>query len=150
MDKTWKPYMIVLMPTAASARKRMVELISYPTPEGTIMARMIPGDPTTMIEIKVEGLKKMDNGRKYKYVHIAEVSGNGAFPEDMLRYDGAALCDHAQQEEPTDDFGRYTYRPKEPVLIYHLSTTQKPLWTPARWASFAWRITPKQVIKLGL
>lgn len=150
--KPWKPNDLALMEVTTSTRKRYVEVVSYPFPAGantgqpsqgqiidSIMIRMVPGDPTTLREVPIALLHRpLDKNR---YVHVARVHpGIGPFPEDMLRYDCAALYGPDQPEEPTDDFGRHTWRPAEPVLIYRAATGKRPQWTPARWASFCWRI----------
>ena len=38
---------------------KIVQVISWPSPDHTIMIRKTPGDPTTMIEVKANKLKSM-------------------------------------------------------------------------------------------
>ena len=72
-----------------------------------------------------------------KYVHVAEVSTSiGGFPEDMLRYDGAFLCDPDQDEDPCDEMGRCTFRPVAGTFIYKVSDFKTPPWAVGRWQSF--------------
>ena len=70
-----------------------------------------------------------------RYQHILEVEGQGAFPIDMLRYDGAHP---ASEQDSAAAFvvGKETRR----VRVVHYSET--PNWKPeyGRWQSFGWRV----------
>jgi hypothetical protein len=143
VKKEFAPNTIAMMDTRYSKRERPVEIISRPVGDGTIMCRMVPGDPTTLATVRVESLRIPNI--KYKYIHFAEVSGWGSFPEDMLRYDCACLYDHNQHEEPVDGEGHLTFVPNGPVRIYRLSTIKKTNWTHERWASFGWKL--KEVLE---
>lgn len=147
----FKPYDLALMQVQVSARLRPVEIISRPIPAElskpeTIMVRMVPGDPTTMVEVSTNLLRKAP--RKRRYCHVAEVTTNFPFPEDMLRYDDAALCDWRQQEELEDSVGRPMFRPDAPVLVYRLDERKTPDWTTARWQSFQCVIRHKLTLDL--
>lgn len=160
MASKFKPHDLALMQVETSKRKRCVEVLSHPIPNEprcsevigemtatwTIMVRMVPGDATTLREVRLDLLESL--GCKSRWVHVARVAGLGGFPEDMLRYDGAALCDPDQHEAPEDDTGRLTYRPVEPVLIYRVAQAKSWKWTTARWASFGWDIEPVGVYDL--
>jgi hypothetical protein len=146
--KTFKPWDIALLTVhpAISSRKRLVEIVSYPF-GGTdpvhggelVKVRMVPGEPTTLADAAIKNLQPWPNAKgDVRYLHVAEVMTTFPFPEDMLRYDSAALFDHTQPEEPEDEMGRLTFRPTEPVLIYRLSRVRKGhIWTTGRWASFS-------------
>lgn len=84
----YKPLQMLRYTSPNSARKRLVQAISKPTPDNTSMVRMVPGDPTTMVEVHLGLLDKaLGTKANYKYIRFARVSGMGPFPEDMLRYD---------------------------------------------------------------
>ncbi len=138
-----------------STRERIVEIVSYPYPMGLdsqglptfdngIKCRMVPGYPTTIEELDILNLRPMvKSEKKYRYIHVAEIHVNlGIFPEDMLRYDNAALFDHRQQE---DD-----YRPEigQSVLVYKLTKSPTPDWTFKRWSSFCCGAKPIETIDL--
>lgn len=122
----FKPYQLAKLSTPNSERPRVVEIISMPTPSGTIMVRMVPGDPTTIREESLDLLSEY-KGRA-RYCHIASVITRLGFPEDMLRYDCAALCDATLNESDL-------HTEKE-TLIYSVSERKSPHWTYARWHSF--------------
>jgi hypothetical protein len=166
--KTFKPNDLATIQLPTSSRRRVVEVISHPIPAErfakpeTIKVRMVPGEPTTLVEVWVEKLAPVQIQSAYRYVHVAEVRCAFTFPEDMLRYDGAALYRHDLHEdgEPSPKFGDrrglriseetdldlglpglpYVLQPR--VLVYRLSSTRKSPWTVARWHSFSASITP--------
>lgn len=130
----FKPYDLALLTVPVSARRRTVEIISKPIPneggEPTIMVRMVPGEPTTLAEVPVAHLLPR---AKARYLHVAEVRTGMTFPEDMLRYDFAALYDHMAAEAPDP----HVYcDPTVPTLIYRVMTNRNPSWTVGRWQSF--------------
>jgi len=127
--KPFKPHDLAFMTVPTSTRRRVVEVLSFPVPGGTIMVRMVPGDCETLREVPLSLLAPCN---KTRYIHFAEVEGRFMFPEDMLRYDGAALCD---PDQPEDE-----YRPTGPVLIYKISDRARPPWTDARWLSFGCKV----------
>lgn len=173
--KAFKPYDLATIQLPTSSRRRVVEVISHPIPAErfakpeTIMVRMMPGEPTTLAEVQVGELQPsagtMYGAGKERYVHVAEVRCAFAFPEDMLRYDAAALYRHDLHEDGEYRYGRfdpprpsgliiseetdcglaiegmpYTRRPR--VLVYRTSSSRKSPWTVARWHSFSASITP--------
>jgi hypothetical protein len=126
MKPNFKPYDLATIQLPTSERRRTVEVLSYPTPDDTIMVRMVPGDPTTLREVKVDDLEPR---ARQRYCRIARVRCRFDFPEDMLRYDDAALCDPDQSED---------FRTDAPVLIYRLTDYKRgTCWTEGRWASFS-------------
>ena len=48
-------------------RTKPVEIVSYPTLEGTIMVRMIVGDPTTMREVPLKSIAAFSPDRHEDY-----------------------------------------------------------------------------------
>lgn len=107
----------------ASTRPRIVEIVHI-TKE-TAIVRMVPTDPQTEMEFLLADLIPVDHN--FKWVHFAEVNWDLIFPEDMLRYDHAALCDCNMPEDKVDC---------QNVLIYKLGDTKEPKWTYDRWRSF--------------
>jgi hypothetical protein len=135
---TLKPYQLGQITTPQSVRKRVIEILSYPTPE-TIMVRMVPGDATTLVEVATSSVLPYQRKR---WCHIGHVLADGGlglmFPEDMLRYDHAALCDWTQPEEG--------YYPRaDAVLIYTVRDLKKSPWTDGRWLSFSYSVEPVHV-----
>lgn len=129
--RPFKPHELARMTVTRSKRPRIVEVISMPTPEGTIMVRMVPGDPSTLREVLMSTLTMIP---KERYCYIARVLCNGyKFPEDMLRYDRAAFYDADKDEAKDKSVTSYTH---EEVLIYTIGTRRQPSWTAARWRSF--------------
>ena len=147
MKRAFEPYQLVLLEIRTSTRKRPVQVISRlipDHPEGdTIMVRMVPGDPTTIREVPIAKLEHYTIRNKKRWVHIAEVQGSFSFPEDMLRYDGAALCDPDQDEVPEGG-----WRTAGGVLIYAVSDRKQPSWTDARWRSFSWGLQHELTLDL--
>jgi hypothetical protein len=142
------PYQLAtILNTDISKRRRVVQIISRPTPENTIMVRMVPGEPTTMIQLPIEGIEHVNEKKPLSfpepYLHVAEVDCNRmVFAEDMLRYDNAFLFDHTLNEESED-------RPDKPVHVYRLfrARTISP-WTIKRWNSFGMSIKPLYIKNL--
>lgn len=134
---SFKPYQLAHLEVEVSTRRRLVEVISRPTPDNTIMVRMVPGEPTTMLEVK---LGELHSRAQNRYLHIARVTTGFVFPEDMLRYDNAALYDHTLPEDGGDDRGLPV--PPEGLLVYTDSANRKNPWTLDRWNSFSCTVTP--------
>jgi hypothetical protein len=154
----FRPYEILNLEVPTSTRRRKVQAISRPYEDmftdadgygqrECIQVRMVPGDPTTMVTVPTSRLERV--GFRYNYIHFAEVWGRPVveligtleFPEDMLRYEAAALYDHTINEED--------YRPTGPVRIYMLTENTRPIWTAARWLSFGWGIRHCLTERLG-
>jgi hypothetical protein len=137
----FKPHDLANMKVPTSIRQRTVEVISHSIPNSlpTIMVRMVPGDPTTLREVEIEDLTPRT---KERYVHIAEIRTRFVLPEDMLRYDCAALVDPDKPESEERGDGRHVCCDGSPILIYRLWRTKKHVWTDARWASFSTSILP--------
>lgn len=79
-----------------------------------------------------------------RYIHYAHVTGRGAFPIDMLRYDRAAPR-HEQDSQLIEAsfLGGFETRTMELVTYSCYAHANAPgVWTPARWNSFAWTLTP--------
>jgi hypothetical protein len=138
------------MQILTSLRPRIVEVVSYPTPNETIMVRMVPGEPTTVKKVYVAELTPCK--RKYRYVYLARVIGF-TFPEDMVFYDNAALYDHrlpeCGEENPILGYADGLRVPDEGLIVYKLSSAKrvKP-WTYGRWQSYSCWIEEVKVTDL--
>lgn len=116
------------------------EILSHPIPPGvgqgggdTYMVRMVPGHTGTLLELPADKLQHAQPGTKLRWVHYAEVDGNGSFPIDMLRYDFAAPLNFDPETleiEPSFGFAG--------LVIAQASARREPRWTRARWSSFLW------------
>lgn len=142
------PYQLAtILNTDISKRRRVVQIISKPTPDNTIMVRMVPGEPTTMIQLPIEGIEHVNEKKPltlaFPYLHVAEVDCSGmVFPEDMLRYDNAALFDHTMIEQSGQ-------RQTEKVHVYCFARNRTTLpWTVKRWESFGAFIKPLYIKNL--
>jgi hypothetical protein len=115
------------------------------------MVRMVPGDATTLVEVATANVLPF---QKKRWCHVGKVFANHAshalhdgglgmmFPEDMLRYDYAALCDWTQPEE-----GYYPC--EDAVLIYTVRDLKKSPWTDGRWLSFSYGVESVHVWDLN-
>jgi hypothetical protein len=147
--KNLKPYVVCV--AQRDGYRHAVELMSFPIPgaalsrdaapaDATIMARRVPGHPGTLEELPTDILES--TSVKHKWVHYAKVRGTGQFPVDMLRYDFAAPVNfvigknwtgpRAGAIDPSFGF--------DGLVIAQCTPNRNPTWTPARWASFLWRI----------
>ena len=75
-----KPHLLVIVQAAHDMAqegyyRHVAELISYETGDGTIMARMVPGDPTTMQEIPIDCIRRLT--WRPKWVHYAATEHAG-------------------------------------------------------------------------
>lgn len=141
----FKPYDLADLAVNVSSRPRTVEVISRPIPSGssdpsavdTIKVRMVPGEPTTMVEVFLDRLAARP---KQRWLHVAEVECRFTFPEDMLRYDSAFLFDSELWESGQDGEGLRG----GPWLVYRLNNSKRSAgWSLARWASFGATVTHK-------
>lgn len=73
------------------------------------------------------------------YTHRVTVEGSFQFPVDMLRYDycfpdseadSAAIANEEHSREPRR------------VRVVQVTDSKRPMFTPARWESFGWKILP--------
>jgi hypothetical protein len=117
--------------------KRPVQVVSHPTPHRMIIVRMIPGDPTTLREVKcneleippIEEADLIERPWKMR-VQYAKVSGTGHFPTDMLRKERAFPVDFNLDLQDT----------KDELMIFRLTKNPREPWNNSRWQSFGWRI----------
>lgn len=153
----FRPYKLATIKLPTSSRRRVVECISYPfRADGPnmilpscdrIKVRMVPGEPTTMVEVAVADLLPSP---ERSWVQIFEVRTHFVFPEDMLRYDGAALYDHTVPEDKTDENGCSVYEdPDKPVLCYRVVPRKTFPFTEDRWASFSASVKLLKTIALS-
>lgn len=142
-EKYLKPWSTVFVEMPVSKRRFIGELVSFPTPEGTIMVRQAPGIAATMIEVPVSAITGPNAG--YNWLHFAEISGKGALPVDMLRYDYAAPFNFTFDEES----GLCTLEPgfeDGPLVLVACGRYKHvPAFTPKRWESFQWECKPFKV-----
>ena len=119
------------------------EVMSYSTPDGTAMVRMVPGHPGTLEEMGIECLS-LPVAKPHK-VHYAQVTCRWArpmaFPVDMLRYDNAAPVNFSIKD------GVPVVDPSFGLVGFWVATTTprsnpRP-WTPQRWRSFGWELEEK-------
>jgi hypothetical protein len=134
----WKPYMLALV--RADGYSYIGEVMSYITPDNTLMIRRVPGHPGTLEEHHVNVLMTTT---KHSYVHYAEVEPFGiitSFPVDMLRYERAAPLNFFPDDtsdHPVDLTFGFDKR-----VVAMASVKAKPEWTLDRWRSFGWTIRP--------
>lgn len=143
MLKELEPYDIMrcVWPDYAHA----CELSSRPTPEGTIMARMVIGDPYTRQEVKVAQLKLL--GWKPRWIYYAIVTPfdqqHSIFPVDMLRYDFCAPVTFTLED---DEYGlKPVLKPEQRLLVVakaaEHSSSKRSQFSTDRWSSFGWSVT---------
>lgn len=87
---TFKPYQLVYVSEpnvdVQSGMHRYVgEVLSFVTPDDTIMVRRVPGFPGSLVELPIGYLQPCTWSKPC--VNVAAVEGKGYFPMDMLRYD---------------------------------------------------------------
>jgi hypothetical protein len=140
----FKPYQLALLKVPTSTRHRVVQIMSYPTPTETIMVRTVPGMPDTLVEVPIYNLLEYKTGDRQRYVHVATVDSIFSFPEDMLRYDNAALYDVNTPEEGENGRGLRG----NGVLVYMVSERRAPNWRYGRWESFSSKLTTVNTIDL--
>lgn len=127
------------------------QVMSFVTPDQTVMVRRVPGHSGTLVEQPMSKLR--ETARKPKYVHYAAVSGRSSFPVDMLRYDDAAPLNFSFVES---DSGRVTCEIDpafgfDELIVATVSDTKRwpPAWTPERWRSFMWSIREVKTEQIG-
>ena len=135
----YKPHELVwLKIPCASERLRLVQVISMPIPHDagpeTITVRMVPGEPTTMEEVKVSELRRLSfwHVRKFRWLHVAKVCGVVPFGGGMLCLEKAYLYDHNIGER---DIDRMVYPRTLPARIYKVSDNKDPQWQTELWRS---------------
>jgi hypothetical protein len=147
--KPFKPHDLVYVTVAddyCEQRRRgyIGEVISYETPNHTIMVRRVPGDPTTMEELPVTALNKA----RSRYIHYAMVSGHGCFPSDMLRYDSCVPVNF--RIEPAYSGAKAVLEEGQTAFVVaRCSDRRTSDYTEARWNSFWWRVIPLKTTKIG-
>lgn len=141
MKTELKPYDLVLV--KRDAYSHIGQVISRPM-EKTIMVRLVPDDPTTIVELPLSCLQR--TLYKYKWVQYAEVRGSFCFPIDMLRYDKAAPVNFY-----IDDDGamlKDECSEDKAFIIGRAVTRKSQEWTVARWSSFCWSLKELRTLKL--
>lgn len=121
------------------------EVLSLPTPDNTLMVRMVPGDETTLREVPIAQLAPVIN--RPRYVHYATVRGGRRFPVDMLRYENAAPANFTIESNGVFDVAVPTV-PDDRLIVAYASDEAQPQWTSARWRSFGWAIKHVHSMKI--
>lgn len=129
------PYKLAHLVTP-TLTKRPVQIISRPWREEDgrqmVMVRMVPGDPTSIVQVNTTVLSDWNPGKSWHWLGIADViAANGGVPSDMLRYDGAYLYDWNLQDDGYPSSVPQVFRVYK--VWDHFS---RGLWHPARWESF--------------
>ena len=146
MTINYKPWTFVMVSTpdkqVEGYRRRFIgELVSFPTPDGSIMVRTIPGIAATAIEVPLDWIGERIP-RKRVYLRFAEVSGLGTFPSDMLRYDMAVPANFTITADG-DAVLEEGY--EKLVVVTAAQYKHMDAFTPARWASFGWKCKVTQI-----
>lgn len=155
MKTKFAPYQLVEVTVEdkhAEQGKRMFvgEVMSFPTPEDTIMVRRIPGHPGTLMELPITQLSIPS--RKYRYVHYATVAGNGSFPVDMLRYDSCVPVNFMLEDNyigPKARLDPAMSTPGDDFLVADVSEHRLPRFTTERWRSFMWFVKELRTERIG-
>lgn len=148
-----KPYMLVEV--HCQGYSYVGQVMSYVTPDRTILVRRAPGHPGTLSEVPVNCVTLPYE--KYTWVHYALIKSVHAkppyssFPIDMLRYDHAAPVnfDFIQVGEdlvmrPISEDDKIFFKEAGEQLLIAKCTRSGVTdpWTIKRWESFLWTITP--------
>jgi hypothetical protein len=128
------------------------EVMSYPTPDETVMVRRVPDHPCLLVEVPLSRVEFDErSAKRIKYVHYAVVRrvdllAPVAFPVDMLRYEEAAPVNF----KLVDDDRPMLLQPEYPedFMIAAATAYRRPGWTAARWESFGWEIEPHRTCSL--
>lgn len=129
----------------------MGEIVSRPTPDNTIMVRLVPDTPSTMEEVPISALSKIHK-TEYKYVHYAKLvmckppnilgfdSNKSWGLTDLLRHDYAAPVSF-DFYEIHDELGISTKKDcGSNLVIGTVSMIQFPDWSTEKWLERGWEI----------
>lgn len=142
-----KPYMLVRVKMDDGRYNIVGEVMSFETPEHTVMVRMVPGHPGTLQELPVSRLLPVE--RKYYSVAYATVHGRGQFPEDMLRYDNAVPVNFEVYHDQTGPKAKLLPGLGDQLIIATvLPYGSRSDFCDARWASFLWSVKRLKVERL--
>lgn len=140
-----KPYMLVRVIISGKTsyyeqgkRSLVGEVMSYETPEKTVMVRRIPGHPGTLIEVPVLDIEEIKGGT-FRYVQYAVVTGRGTFPSDMLRYDSCEPVNF----DLVDSFNgpkAQLHEGETELIVARPTPFMNAGWTTERWSSFMWSL----------
>jgi hypothetical protein len=126
------------------------QLISYPTPEETIMVRRVPDDPSTMVEMPLSAIELVSFPRLYRphWVQYAKVSGRFDFPVDMLRYDSCVPVNFTLEESERGQVITQVTDGGPDLIVAKATSTRQDGFTYARWASFSWTAQGLKTLKI--
>jgi len=146
-----KPYSLVYVRLAYVGMERdtilvVGEIISREMGE-TVMVRLVPDDPMTMCEVRLDQIRRLD--RKPKWIHYARVRPvlfrNNRFPTDMLRYDG---CVPVNFEIDQDGYAIPNDGEKD-LIVARTTELKRVGFTTGRWASFGWNVEELRTLKIS-
>lgn len=142
MTTKFKPYQLVEVsltgePCEQGRRSFIGQVMSFATPDKTIMVRRVPGHPGTLTEYPLSQVSELVSYRRYKYVQYAVVKGQGCFATDMLRYDS---CVPVNFDLVDNGYGpkAVPHNEGEELLVARMTPNTEPHWTIDRWRSFMW------------
>lgn len=147
MELKLAPYQLVNVqdPARWYAPAFIGEVMSFKTPDNTVMVRTVPGHPGTLVEVSTEFIKGVYDQSHGWYVHYASVAGgrNSSFPVDMLRYDDCVPVNfvveyngerHIAKLQPENSLVGKT----DSLIVARTSRKRYEPFTVARWSSFLW------------
>lgn len=107
------------------------------------------GRPKRRARLAREASARKNAGKKGKKLHYWTVTGAGAFPDDMLRYDQCSVIpSDVEVAEGTTAAWGHLRDWSLPLRTVTCVGPRKP--TGARWASFGWTVGPASpLIRLG-
>lgn len=78
-----------------------------------------------------------------QFQHIVSVEGKGAFPIDMLRYDGVT----PRHESDSSKIGAYGAIDADSAVVVELFCLAEKGWLPTyeRWKSFRWKVVGHEI-----
>lgn len=147
MKTQLKPYQLVQVrvedAVERGVRTYLGEVMSYTTPDNTIMVRRVPGHPGTLDELPVGQLTLIQPKLKRVRISYAQVGGSGSFPLDMLRYDSCVpvnfrLVPHEEVLNRLVPVVDPAFGWEGAVVARVTALGYRQGFTVARWSSFLW------------
>lgn len=141
MKQKIKLYSLVRVSMDSDRYSIIGQVLSLPTPDSTVMVRMVPDRPGTLAEVPLARVQTIA-GSRYDRVSYATVSGMGQFPEDMLRYDRAVPVNfkvESTEHGPRAVIDRL-HGSSEFIVAKVMERGSRIDFTDARWSSFLWNV----------
>lgn len=138
------------------------EVMSFETPDNTVMVRRVPGVAATLSEVPVSILRAEESRKRIWWVHYAKVRTNtpgrarfaSMFPTDMLRYDNAAPANFTLSIEGEKGWEQAVikmdegFKEEDGLIVARLMGTKTGnAFYRERWRSFGWSVEPMHVDK---